>query len=93
MAKFATNASGAIWWPKLEPMLVALHVGQISFSQDYFKLLSVGKLIQVEMLYPGSVVPLAMFWKLFGIFRYFFIGAVSDQFRNFSQLLELLTSQ
>ena len=33
----------------------------ISFSQDYFKLLSVRKLIQVEMLYPGSVVPLAMF--------------------------------
>ena len=42
-------------------MLIALHVGQISFSQDYFKLLSVRKLIQVEMLYPGSVVPLAMF--------------------------------
>ena len=32
-----------------------------SSSQDYFKLLSVRKLIQVEMLYPGSVVPLAMF--------------------------------
>ena len=30
-------------------------------QQDYFKLLSVRKLIQVEMLYPGSVVPLAMF--------------------------------
>ena len=45
-------------------MLIALHVGQISFSQDYFKLLSVRKLIQVEMLYPGSVVPLAMFLLL-----------------------------
>ena len=31
-----------------------------------------------------------IFWKLFGIFRYFFIGAISDQFRKFSQLLELL---
>ena len=61
MTKFVTNASSATWWPKLEPMLIALHVGQISFSQDYFKLLSVRKLIQVEMLYPGSVVPLAMF--------------------------------
>ena len=61
MAKFVTKASIATWWPKLEPMLIALHVGQISFSQDYFKLLSVRKLIQVEMLYPGSVVPLAMF--------------------------------
>ena len=30
------------------------------------------------------------FWKLFGIFRYFFIGAKSDQFRIFSQLFELL---
>ena len=60
-AKFATNASGATWWPKLEPMLTAIHVAKISFSQDYFKLLSVRKLIQVEMLYPGSVVPLAMF--------------------------------
>ena len=24
-----------------------------------------------------------IFWKLFGIFRYFFIGATSDQFRDF----------
>ena len=24
-----------------------------------------------------------IFWKLFGIFRYFFIGAISDQFRDF----------
>ena len=66
MTKFVTNASSATWWPKLEPMLIALHVGQISFSQDYFKLLSVRKLIQIEMLYPGSVVPLAMFlyWSL-----------------------------
>ena len=27
---------------------------------------------------------------MFGIFRYFFIGAISDQFRKLSQLLELL---
>ena len=62
MTKFVTNASSVTWWLKLEPMLIALHVGQISFSQDYFKLLSVRKLIQVEMLYPGFVVPLAMFF-------------------------------
>ena len=68
MTKFVTNASSATWWPKLEPMLIALHVGQISFSQDYFKLLSVRKLIQVGMLYPGSVVPLAMFIFVFPIF-------------------------
>ena len=61
------HARSAIWWPKLEPMLIALHVGQISFSQDYFKLLSVRKLIQVEMLYPGSVVPLAMFSSNIGL--------------------------
>ena len=45
-------------------------------------------LVQVSESISGSVVPLAMFWKLFGIFRYFFIGATSDQFRDF--LLGLL---
>ena len=29
MVKFVTNASSGTWWPKLEPMLIALHVGQI----------------------------------------------------------------
>ena len=29
MVKFVTNASSAIWWPKMEPILIALHVGQI----------------------------------------------------------------
>ena len=29
VAKFATNASGAICWPNLEPILVASPVGQI----------------------------------------------------------------
>ena len=29
VGKFATNASGAIWWPKLKQMLIALHIGQI----------------------------------------------------------------
>ena len=29
MVKFVTNASSATWWPKLEPMLSTLHVGQI----------------------------------------------------------------
>ena len=32
VAKFVTKASIATWWPKLEPMLIALHVGQI-FNQ------------------------------------------------------------
>ena len=59
MTKFVTDASSATWWPKLEPMLIALHVGQfllVKIISNYFS-----KLIQVEMLYPGSVVPLAMF--------------------------------
>ena len=30
MAKFVTNASSATWWPKLEPMLIALHIGRIT---------------------------------------------------------------
>ena len=42
----------------------------------------------------GTVLALyfhpGIFWKLFGIFRYFFIGAISDQFRDCSQLLGLL---
>ena len=59
-------------------MLIALHVGQISFSQDYFKLLSVRKLIQVEMLYPGSVVPLAMFHIYMGYFIAFLKYFLSD---------------
>ena len=30
MVKFvSSNASSTTWWPKLEPMLIALHVGQI----------------------------------------------------------------
>ena len=29
MVKFVTNARSATWWPKLEPMLIALRVGQI----------------------------------------------------------------
>ena len=29
VAKFVTYACSATWWPKLEPMLIALHVGQI----------------------------------------------------------------
>ena len=32
MAKFVTKANIATWWQKLEPMLIALHVGQI-FNQ------------------------------------------------------------
>ena len=46
VAKFGTNASGAIWWPNLQLMQVVAS----------------GELTQVLMLYPGSVVPLAMFF-------------------------------
>ena len=60
VTKFVANASSATWWPRLEPMVTVLHVGQIPSSQDYLKLLSARKLIQVEMLYSGYVVPLAM---------------------------------
>ena len=49
MAEFVTDASGATWWPNLEPMQVA------------FFLLAEEK-TQVKEQYPGSVVPLAMFF-------------------------------
>ena len=32
VAIFVTKANIATWWPKLEPMLIALHVGEI-FNQ------------------------------------------------------------
>ena len=41
------------------------------------QLLSVRKLIQVQMLYPGSVVPLAMFWLL--VRRFVFLGCGAGQ--------------
>ena len=47
MANFSTHASGAIWWPNLELMQVEPPL--------------VGEITHVQMLYPGSVVPLAMF--------------------------------
>ena len=47
-ANFSTHASGAIWWPNLELMQVEPPL--------------VGEITQVQMLYPGSVVPLAMFF-------------------------------
>ena len=51
MANFLTHASGAIWWLNLELM------------QEEPPL--VGEITQVQMLYPGSVVPLAMFLSKF----------------------------
>ena len=51
MVKFATNASGVIWWPNLELMQVEPPLsGEITQVLD-------------AMLYPGSNVPLAMFVK------------------------------
>ena len=29
MVKFVTNACSAIWWPKLEPILIALRVADV----------------------------------------------------------------
>ena len=51
VANFKTNASGAIWWPFLQLMQVAP------------KFLA-GEITQVYTLYPGSVVPLAMFFVI-----------------------------
>ena len=53
VANFKTNASGAIWWPFLQLMQVAP------------KFLA-GEITQVYTLYPGSVVPLAMFYDING---------------------------
>ena len=93
MAKFVTNASSAIWWPKLEPILIALHAGQIwnqfwwHFWWSNFELFTSGttynwpnleimqmsfylaveitpvkeSIVKESIVYPGSVVPLAMF--------------------------------
>ena len=47
VAKFATYASGAIWWPNLELMHVEPPLA--------------GEITQVRDAIPGSVVPLAMF--------------------------------
>ena len=46
--RLQTNASGTIWWLNLELMQVEPPL--------------VGEITQVQMLYPGSVVPLAMFF-------------------------------
>ena len=56
MAKFATNASGAIWWPNLELMQV---VAKYATNASGAMLLI--NLIQVTESISGSVVPLAMF--------------------------------
>ena len=55
MTKFGTNTSGAVWWPNLQLMQVALSGGQI------WKLLLAERFTQVADSIPGSVVPLAMF--------------------------------
>ena len=51
VAKFVTNASSAIWWPNLEPILIALHVGQI-WNQFWW---SNFELIQVEPHTIGQI--------------------------------------
>ena len=69
MAKFATNASGAIWWANLQLMQVAPSGGKICNYESGVMLLL--NLIQVAKSISGSVVPLPMFETclLFSEFR------------------------
>ena len=72
MAKFATDVSGAIWWPNLQLMQVAPFGGQIcnqcewrhlvaKYATDASSAMLLLNLIQVMESISGSVVPLAMF--------------------------------
>ena len=72
MAKFATNVSGAIWWPYLQLMQEAPSGGQICNKCKWRHLVAkIATNVSVAMLLPsliqvtesisGSVVPLAMF--------------------------------
>ena len=70
LAKVATNASGAIWWPKLQLMQVASSCGQICNLCKWCHLVAkFATNASGAMLLPslvtesisGSVVPLAMF--------------------------------
>ena len=66
MAKFVTNASSAIWWPKLEPILIALHVGQI-WNQFWWNFWwSNFELIQVEPHTIGQMEPMQVAFYLAG---------------------------
>ena len=62
MAKFGTNASGAIWWPNLERMQVVHLVAKFGTNAAMWSL----NLVQDTESISGSVVPLAMFnWMSF----------------------------
>ena len=63
MVKFATYASGAIWWPNLQLMQVVPSGGQNATNAIGAMLLL--NLIQVTESISGSVVPLAMFFDAF----------------------------
>ena len=76
LAKFSTNASGAIWWSNLQLMQVAPSGGQIcnyykwrhlvaKFATNAGGAMLLLNLIQVTESISGSVVPLAMFIGMF----------------------------
>ena len=68
----ASDSSGTIWWPNLELMQVVPSGGQIcNLCNDLLILAKIisnyfqsENLFKLETLYPGSVVPLAMFFHM-----------------------------
>ena len=93
MVKFATNASGAIWWPNLQLMQVVPSGGQIfieckschlvaKFATNASVAMLLPNLVQVTESISGSVVPLAMF---------FFILQIDDLFEEVeTEIVQLL---
>ena len=60
MGKFASNASGTIWWANLQLMQVA--PSGTKFATNACGAMLLLNLIQVTESISGSVVPLAMFF-------------------------------
>ena len=88
VAKFAANPSGATWWYHLQPMLVAPPAGQIYNQCKWYHLVAKFvtnasdatwwpnfSIIETRVmdLVSGSVLPLEIFWQLYGenVFRSF----------------------
>ena len=76
--QYASSASG---WQNWQPMQVAPSGGQIatnsrSFTEINFKLFLLRDLLKLWTQYPGSVVPLAMFYQ-----NVVCIGLISDSVR------------
>ena len=99
VAKFAINASGAIWWPHLQLMQVAPSGGQIcnlnkwrhlvvKYATNVIGAMLLLKLIQVTESISGSVVPLAMFvLNLAWLTSSVFLAWLTSSVYHFSQTL------